>query len=90
MKFRKKPNKYVEVAMMTINNMVSEPGSNNKKPFAYIKDMKCNSSDLAPLKKDGISYSEPTDQVKILNKQFCQYLHQRKQHLNAKHGNQYS
>ena len=75
MKPRKKSSKYVKVPMMTINNLVSEPGSNNKKPFAYIKDMKCNSSDLAPLKKDGISYSEPTDQAEILNKQYCQYLH---------------
>ena len=53
-----------------IMNMVSEPGSNNKKLFAYIKDMKCNSSCVAPLKKHGINYSELTDQVEILNEQF--------------------
>ena len=53
-----------------ISNMVSEPGSNNKKLFAYIKDIQCDSSDVAPLKKDGINYSEPTDQVEILNEQF--------------------
>ena len=50
--------------------MVSEPGSNNKKLFAYIKDMKCDSSGVVPLKKDGINYSEPTEQVEILNEQF--------------------
>ena len=32
--------------------------------------MKCDSSGVAPLKKDGINYSEPTDQVEILNEQF--------------------
>ena len=36
------------------------------KLFAYIKDMKC----VTPLKKDGINYSEPIDQVEILNEQF--------------------
>ena len=50
--------------------MVSEPGSNNKKLFVCIKDMKCDSSGVAPLKKDGINHSEPTDQVEILNEQF--------------------
>ena len=53
-----------------ISNMVSEPGSNNKKLFVYINDMKFDSSGVTPLKKDGISYSEPTDQVEILNEQF--------------------
>ena len=33
-----------------INNMVSEPGSNNKKLFAYIKDMKCDSSGILTLR----------------------------------------
>ena len=32
--------------------------------------MKCDSSGVAPLKKGGINYSEPTDQVEILNEQF--------------------
>ena len=32
--------------------------------------MKCESSGVAPLKKAGITYSEPTDQVEILNEQF--------------------
>ena len=48
-----------------ISTMVSETGSNSKNHFAYIKDMKCGSSSVAPLKKDGINYSEPTDQVDI-------------------------
>ena len=34
-----------------INIMVSEPGSNFKKIFAYITDMKCDSPGVAPLKK---------------------------------------
>ena len=50
--------------------MVSEPGSNNKKLFAYLKDMKCDSSGVAPLKKDSINYLKPTVQVEILNEQF--------------------
>ena len=50
--------------------MVSKPGSYNKKLFAKFKDIKCESSCVAPLKKDGISYSEPMDQVEIMNEQF--------------------
>ena len=65
---RKKPSKHVEEP--TVTTSASEPGSNNKKLFAYIKDMKCYSSGVAPLKKDDINYSEPTDQVEILNEQF--------------------
>ena len=53
-----------------ISNMVCELGSNNKKLFAYIKGLKCDSSGLAPQKKDDINYLEPTDQVEILNEQF--------------------
>ena len=53
-----------------ISNMVSEPGSNNKKLFAYTNGMKCDRSGVAPLKKDDINYSEPTEQVEILNEQF--------------------
>ena len=53
-----------------ISNMVSKPSSNNKKLFVYIKDMKSDSSGVAPLKKDGINYWEPTDQIMILNEQF--------------------
>ena len=49
--------------------MVSKPGSNIQKLFANIKDIECDSSCVAPLKKDGISYSEPMDQVEILNEQ---------------------
>ena len=50
--------------------MVSKPGSNNKKFFAYIKDIKCDSSGVGPEKKDGINYSEPTDLVEVLDEQF--------------------
>ena len=70
--------------------MVSEPGSNNKKPFAYIKDMKCDSSDVAPLKKDGINYSEPTDQVEILNEQFASAFTKEDCTSTPTHGKQHS
>ena len=32
--------------------------------------MQCDSTGVAPPKKNGINYSEPTDQVEILNEQF--------------------
>ena len=67
-----KPNKLVPGPDMVLYFacMVCDPGSNNKKLFAYIKDIKCDSSGVAPMKKYDINYSEPTDQVEILNAQF--------------------
>ena len=41
-----------------MRNMVSEPGSKNKKLFSYVKDMKCDSSGVTTLKRDGTNYSE--------------------------------
>ena len=54
-----------------IRNMVSEPGSKNKKLYSYIKGMKCDSSGVATLKKDGTNYSEASDKAEILNDQFA-------------------
>ena len=54
-----------------IRNMVSEPGSKNKKLYSYVKGMKCDSSGVATLKKDGTNYSEACDKAEILNDQFA-------------------
>ena len=51
--------------------MVSEPGSKNKKLYSYVKGMKCDSSDVATLKRDGTNYSEACDKAEILNYQFA-------------------
>jgi hypothetical protein len=53
-----------------VRNMVSEPGTNNKKLYSYVKSMKSDSSGVAPLKKDGISHSDPCAKAEILNAQF--------------------
>ena len=52
-----------------IRNMVSEPGSKNKKLYSYVKGMKCDSSGVATLKRDGTNYSETSDKAEILNNQ---------------------
>ena len=54
-----------------IRNMVSEPGSKNKRLYSYFKGMKCDSSGVATLKKDGTNYSEAIDKAEILNDQFA-------------------
>ena len=54
-----------------IRNMVSEPGSKNKKLYSYVKGMKCDSSGVATLKKDGSNYSEANDKAEVLNDQFA-------------------
>ena len=54
-----------------IRNMVSEPGSKNKKLYSYVKGMKCDSSGVATLKRDGTNYSEASDKAEILNNQFA-------------------
>ena len=54
-----------------IRNMVREPGSKNKKLYSYVKGMKCDSSDVATLKKDGTNYSEACNKAEILNDQFA-------------------
>ena len=53
------------------NSYVWDMGQqHNKKLYSYCKSMKSNSSGVAPLKKDGASYSEAHDKAEILNDQF--------------------
>ena len=44
--------------------------SNSKKLYSFIKDKKCDSSGVAPLKKDGIPHSDASTKSEILNGQF--------------------
>ncbi|KAH3800403.1 hypothetical protein DPMN_154036 [Dreissena polymorpha] len=50
--------------------MISEPGGKNKKLYSYVKSMKSDSSGVAPLKKDGSTYSDASAKAEILNDQF--------------------
>ena len=49
--------------------MVSDE-SNSKKLYSFVKDKKCDSSSVAPLKKDGIPHSDASTKSEILNGQF--------------------
>ena len=49
--------------------MVSDE-SNSKKLYSFVNDKKCDSSGMAPLKKDGISHSDASTKSEILNGQF--------------------
>ena len=49
--------------------MVSDE-SNSKKLYSFVKDKKCDSSGVAPLKKDGIPHSDASTKSEILNGQF--------------------
>ena len=50
--------------------MVSGPGTKNKQLYSfYVKSMKSDSSGVAPLKRDGVSYSKAQDKAEILNSQ---------------------
>ena len=51
--------------------MVGEPSSNNKRFYTYIKSMKYDGSGVSTQKKDSLNYSDPEDQVEILNQQFA-------------------
>ncbi|VDI37311.1 Hypothetical predicted protein [Mytilus galloprovincialis] len=48
----------------------TQPHSNMKRFWTYIKHMKTDSSGVAPLRSDGVLHSHPVDQATILNKQF--------------------
>ncbi|CAG2190004.1 unnamed protein product [Mytilus edulis] len=48
----------------------TQPHSNMKRFWTYIKQMKTDSSIVAPLRSDGVLHSHPVDQATILNKQF--------------------
>ena len=49
--------------------MVSDKSS-CKKLFSFVKDKKCDSSGVAPLKKDGTTHNDATTKSEILNGQF--------------------
>jgi hypothetical protein len=54
-----------------INNMVCDDFSLNPKKFwNYIKGKKCDNSGVAPLKRDGVAYSNSKTKAQILNQQF--------------------
>ena len=42
-----------------------------KKLCSFIKGKRCDSSGIAPLKKNGIAHSDPKIKATILNEQFC-------------------
>ena len=50
-------------------DMVND-SSNYKKLYSFIKDKKCDSSGMAPLKKDGTTHNDATTKSEILNSQF--------------------
>ena len=55
------------------NNYVSDIVSDKsscKKLFSFVKDKKCDSSGVAPLKKDGTTHNDATTKSEILNGQF--------------------
>ncbi|MCG7874753.1 MAG: hypothetical protein JAY78_00305 [Candidatus Thiodiazotropha taylori] len=43
---------------------------NSKKLYSFIKEKRCDSSGVSPLKKDGIAYSDPKVKATVLNEQF--------------------
>ena len=44
--------------------------SNCKKLYSFVKDKKCDSSGMVPLKKDGTTHNDATTKSEILNDQF--------------------
>ena len=50
-----------------VNDIVAN--DNSKKPYSFIKG-KCESSGIAPLKKDGIAHIDPRIKATYLNNQF--------------------
>ena len=55
--------------LLYVREMVSDPGTKIKKLYSYVKSMKSDSSGVAPLKQDGVSYSEAQDKAELLNSQ---------------------
>jgi hypothetical protein len=51
--------------------MVSEDkGTSSKKLYSFIKSKKCDGSGVAPLKKDGKTYTDASEKAELLNEQF--------------------
>ena len=55
-----------------VNDVVTS--DNSKKLYSFIKGKRCDSSGIAPLKKNGIAHSDPKIKATILNEQFCSVL----------------
>ena len=54
-----------------VRNMVSEDkGTSSKKLYSFIKSKKCDVSGVAPLKKDGKTYTDASEKAELLNEQF--------------------
>ena len=56
------------------NNYVKETVSEDRDPkklYSFIKAKRCDSSGVAPLKSEGITYNDPKTKATLLNKQFC-------------------
>ena len=54
-----------------IKGMVSEEDGARKKLWRFMKSKKSDSMGVAPLKKAGLVYSNPSEKANILNEQFC-------------------
>ena len=52
-----------------VNDVVTS--DNSKKLYSFIKGKRCDSSGIAPLKKNGMAHSDPKIKATILNEQFC-------------------
>ena len=64
-------------ASKVCRNIVNDDKCNKKKLFSLIKDKRCDSSGISPLKKDGIQRDDPRDKADILNEQFSSVLPRR-------------
>jgi hypothetical protein len=45
-------------------------GTSSKKLYSFIKSKKCDGSGVAPLKKDGKTYTDASEKAELLNEQF--------------------
>ena len=52
------------------NILSGEDDNNLKKLYGYIKSRRCDSSGIAPLRRDGITHIDPKIKAEILNQQF--------------------
>ena len=59
-----------------INDMLSDDTGGKKKFWTYIKSRKTDRCGVAPLKKDGITYSDSVTKADLLNKQFVSVFSQ--------------
>ena len=62
-------NSYWQYLESVIFTQDSQPGK-NKKFYTYVKYRKTENCDVAPLKHEGQTFTDPTEKANILNKQF--------------------